>query len=94
MGAALLRDHVREMPDFPPDLALELEHLILSHHGEKELGSPVVPMTVEAFILSAVDDLDAKLHQVRRHIADDDTNGPFTSYQRYLERVLYKTPQS
>jgi len=47
-------------------------------------------MTVEAFILAAIDDLDAKIHQVRKHIDADDTDGPFTTYHRRLERVLYK----
>jgi len=94
MGVEVLRDHVKAMPDFPHDLQIQLAHLILSHHGAKELGSPVVPMTIEAFILAATDDLDAKLHQIRRHIADDDSAGPFTSYQRYLERVLFKPPRS
>jgi len=64
--------------------------LILSHHGSKELGSPVDPMTVEAFILAACDDLDAKLHQIRRHISDDATDGPFTAYHQRLKRVLLK----
>lgn len=93
IGVGMLRDALREMPDFPADLATELEHLILSHHGARELGSPVEPMTVEAFILAAADDLDAKLHQVRRHLAEDGTDGRFTSYHRYLERVLYKRPE-
>jgi len=90
IGIGMLRDAIRELPGFPPDLQIELEHLILSHHGARELGSPVEPMTVEAFILAAADDIDAKLHQVRRHIADDGTDGPFTGYHRYLERVLFK----
>ncbi len=94
IGVGMLRDAVREIPDFPPDLAVELEHLILSHHGARELGSPVVPMTIEALILSATDDLDATIHQARRHLADDDSDGPFTTYHRHLERVLYKPPQS
>lgn len=94
IGVGMLRDAIREMPDFPADLAIELEHLILSHHGARELGSPVLPMTVEAMILAAADDLDAKIHQARRHLADDDSSGPFTSYHRHLERVLYKPPQS
>jgi 3'-5' exoribonuclease len=90
IGVGMLRDAVREQPGFPAELQLELEHLILSHHGARELGSPVEPMTVEAFILAATDDLDAKLHQVRRHLADDSSDGPFTGYHRYLERVLFK----
>src|SRR4029079_8759690 len=61
IGLGMLRDVLREQPDFPAAMALELEHLVLSHHGAKELGSPVEPMTIEAFILAAVDDLDAKI---------------------------------
>ncbi len=90
LGVGMLRDAVREQPGFPPELATELEHLILSHHGARELGSPVEPMTIEAFILAAVDNLDATIQQVRQHLADDDTDGPFTSYHRRLERVFLK----
>ena len=78
---------------FPDDLRVQIEHLVLSHHGAKALGSPVDPMTVEAFILAAADDLDARIHQVRRHIDADDTDGPFTAYHRRLDRVLYKGPR-
>jgi 3'-5' exoribonuclease len=91
IGVGMVRDMAREIPDLPHDLLLELEHLILSHHGSRENGSPVEPMTVEAFILAAADDLDSKIHQVRRHIADDDSDGRFTSYHRRLERVFLKT---
>lgn len=94
IGVRMLREAAAAVPDFPPELELQLSHLILSHHGALELGSPVKPMTVEAFVLAAADDLDAKLHQVRRHLADDDNEGPFTAYHRYLERVLYKPPAS
>lgn len=90
IGVGIVRDAAREIPNFPSDLLLQLEHLILSHHGSRENGSPVEPMTVEAFILAAADDLDAKIHQVRRHIADDDSDGPFTGYHKRLGRVLYK----
>ncbi|MCC7008229.1 MAG: HD domain-containing protein [Acidobacteria bacterium] len=92
MGAAMVREEIRSMPEFPPELALEIEHLILSHHGAKELGSPVVPLTVEALILSAVDDFDATMQQVRQHLSSDDGDGRFTSYHRNLERVLLKPP--
>jgi 3'-5' exoribonuclease len=67
-----------------------IEHLIASHHGSRELGSPVEPMTLEAFILAAADDLDAKLHQVQRHIAQDEGAGEFTAFHPRLRRVLLK----
>lgn len=94
IGVGIVREIAAGIPEFPPDVRTEIEHLILSHHGSLELGSPVKPMTVEAFILAAADDLDAKLHQVRRHVDDDDSESPFTSYHRYLERVLFKPPKS
>ncbi len=92
LGVRMLRDAIARCPDFPAELAIELEHLVLSHHGAKERGSPVEPMTVEAFILAAADEIDARLHQVRRHVDADSTDGRFTAYHRHLERVLLKPP--
>ena len=92
IGLGMVREAIREIPGFPDALRIEIEHLILSHHGARELGSPVEPMTVEAFLLAKADDLDATIHQVRRHLEQDDTDGPFTSYNRRLERVLFKGP--
>ena len=94
IGSAMLRDAIRDLPDFPPRLALELEHLVLSHHGAREMGSPVAPMTLEALLLSAADDLDARMQQVRRHIDTDGSDGPFTSYHKRLERSFLKPSPS
>jgi 3'-5' exoribonuclease len=90
IGVGMVREMAAQIPNLPRDLLLQLEHIVLSHHGAREHGSPVEPMTIEAFIFAAADDLDAKIHQVRRHIADDDTEGPFTAYHRRLERVIFK----
>ncbi len=92
LGARMVREAIRALPGFPAELATELEHLVLSHHGARDRGSPVAPMTAEAFILAAADELDARLHQVRRHLADDTNDGRFTSYHRHLDRVLLKPP--
>jgi hypothetical protein len=51
-------------------------------------------MTVEAFLLSTVDNLDATLHQIRRHLDEDDSPGAFTSVNRRLDRALYKPRSS
>jgi 3'-5' exoribonuclease len=91
LGVIMLREAAAKIPDFSPELLTELEHLILSHHGSKEFGSPVEPMTIEAFILAMCDDLDAKLHQVNRHIAEDDGEGRFTPYHPRLKRVFFKS---
>jgi len=65
IGRDLLRDRCAAIPEFPADLQLHLEHLILSHQGKKEYASPVEPMTVEAVALHFIDDLDSKLNQLR-----------------------------
>jgi 3'-5' exoribonuclease len=90
LGAMLVRDVAQAIPDFPPVLLTRIEHMVLSHHGSMELGSPVTPMTVEAFILAAADELDARLHQIRSVIDDDITAGEFTAYQPRFGRVFFK----
>jgi 3'-5' exoribonuclease len=90
LGSALVRESAATIEGFPPLLLSEIQHLILSHHGCLEYGSPVTPMTVEAFILSFVDDLDAKINMVRQAIRDDTGEGEFTPYHSRLERVFWK----
>src|SRR5262245_13737620 len=75
IGVGMLHDAVRDEPGVPSELVTELEHLIVSHHGSHEHGSPIVPKTVEAFLLAEVDNLDAKLHQIRQTLDEDDTPG-------------------
>jgi 3'-5' exoribonuclease len=89
-GALLVHDACRALPDFPDALRAEVLHLIVSHHGERALGSPVEPLSVEAFILSAVDDLDATINQVRRAVRGDESGGEFTPYHPRLGRILWK----
>jgi 3'-5' exoribonuclease len=79
MGVMMVRDAASTLEGFPEDLLTRIEHLIVSHHGARELGSPVEPMTEEAFILSSIDDLDATLHQFRRHVQNDPGEGEFTA---------------
>lgn len=65
IGRDLLRERCAAIPDFPEDLALHLEHLVLSHQGRREFGAPVEPMTLEALVLHFIDDLDSKINQFR-----------------------------
>jgi 3'-5' exoribonuclease len=90
IGCELVGRSAEGIKDFPEELLVQLQHLILSHHGRHEFGSPVVPMTVEAMILSFVDDLDAKMNlmeQLRRKMNSEEME--WTEYQRTLERYLY-----
>ena len=85
IGRDLLRERCAAIPDFPADLQLLLEHLVLSHQGTREYGSPVEPMTAEAMVLHFVDDLDSKLDQVRR--AKETASG--FQYLRPMGRHLF-----
>lgn len=90
IGSEMVGRAAGKIRDFPEDLLDQLQHLIVSHHGRQEFGSPAVPMTVEAFILSFLDDMDAKMNiteQLRRKIESQEMS--WTEYQRSLERFLY-----
>lgn len=70
---------------------LRLKHMILSHHGSLEHGSPRVPMTPEAIVLHNIDNLDAKLHEFTRSIEDDvNKQSSWTPYSPRMERKLFK----
>ena len=90
LGALLVHDACGDVAGFPDDLRVALLHLIASHHGSRDLGSPVEPMTAEAIILSTVDALDSTLNQVRRALQEDQSGGEFTAYHSRLGRVLWK----
>jgi 3'-5' exoribonuclease len=90
IGVRMLNEAAAKIDGFPRDLLARLAHLIVSHHGSRDLGSPAEPMTAEAFILSAVDDLDATLHQVRRHLSEGSGDERFSAYHPRLGRVLLK----
>jgi 3'-5' exoribonuclease len=90
LGLMHVRDCAADIQGFPLDLRAQVEHLIASHHGTREHGSPVVPKTIEAFIVAAVDELDATLNQVRRAVSEDVSEEEFTAWQKRLGRVIYK----
>lgn len=91
LGLQVVEDAIRAVPDFPSELALRLKHMILSHHGELEHGSPVVPMTIEAILLHYIDNLDA---QTRGALQALDREGVkpsnWTEYVKVLDRFLYR----
>jgi 3'-5' exoribonuclease len=81
---------------FPAELLLRLKHMIVSHHGSYEFGSPKLPMTLEAVALHYLDNLDAKLHTFSREIRDDPSrDSSWTPFQQSLGRRLFKgTPRA
>ena len=75
----------------PEETVLRLKHMIISHHGEYEFGSPKLPMTLEAIALYCLDNLDAKINSFHQLITEDpNVDSPWTVYQANLERKLFK----
>ena len=76
---------------FPNDIAIQLKHMIVSHHGQYDFGSPKLPMTLEALVLHMIDNLDAKVHQFS-HAMDSEANpgDNWTPFIPTLGRKLYK----
>jgi 3'-5' exoribonuclease len=76
---------------FPANLANQLRHMIVSHHGQYEFGSPKLPMTLEAITLHHLDNLDAKIHSVSKLIEEDaNKSSPWTVYHPSIGRKIYK----
>lgn len=96
IGVELLLQKVAQVPSltdepFPNELLLRLKHMILSHHGEPELGSVKVPMTPEAVALHLIDNLDARIHIFTREIKDDrSTTSNWTPFNSALQRKIFK----
>lgn len=90
IGVEMIHERVCRIPDFPQDLAMQLKHLILSHHGQYEYGSPKRPKTIEATILNYLDDLDSKINGIRTHIRKEgEMQGSWTAYHRLYDRYFY-----
>lgn len=88
IGRDLVLARCAAIPEFPPELQLLLEHLVLSHQGKKEYSAPVEPMTAEAIVLHFIDDLDAKLNQLHNHRKQ----GGGMQFLRGLGRFIYLDP--
>lgn len=76
---------------FPSDLEIMIKHMVLSHHGQLEFGSPVKPLFPEALLLHLMDNLDAKMHVFWNRIKDDEENPDvFTPYDQMFNQHYYK----
>lgn len=88
----ILQEKIAALRDFPERTAMMIKHLVISHHGRYEFGSPALPMTREAFALNFIDDLDAKMNyldRLSRQVAPAEYQ--WTEYQRTMERFLFVT---
>ena len=95
LGVVMIEKKLATLPGFPPHLRMLVEHMVLSHHGKLEFGSPKLPMIPEAVLFHYLDDLDAKMHTMRgefeRHEAEGGEAGEMTDWVRSMDRPLLNT---
>ena len=85
----MLQAKINQVPGFPDELKILLEHMIISHHGQYEFGSPKLPMFPEALMLHYLDDLDSKMESMRAQFEREANNGDaWTGYNPSLARPL------
>ncbi|MEY4166550.1 MAG: hypothetical protein RIR52_374 [Acidobacteriota bacterium] len=90
METIMVAGKIAELPGFPDDLRRHLLHLLLTHHGKLEYGSPKLPSTPEALLLSMLDDLDSKVEAMQRLMADPLAVGDWTRISPMFERPIYR----
>lgn len=91
LGYEMLEEKISSLPRFPEETAMLLKHIILSHHGEYEFGSPKRPKIQEAIIINYLDDLTAKLNNFQATIKKENVaEGSWTNYSKMHDRYLYR----
>ena len=91
LGLEKLEPFLKRCKTLDDDLKMHFKHLVTSHHGEHEFGSPIRPKTPEAFILHFADNMDAKLNIIDQAYADMAQSGQdWSPYMRYLERNVFR----
>jgi 3'-5' exoribonuclease len=89
LGNAIFLELKSKIQGFPEELSFKIQHMIISHHGEKEFGSPEVPMIPEAYALHVIDLLDSRIKIMEEAIKNSETGGIFSDYINALGRRLY-----
>lgn len=91
IGVEMVQERIAAIPGFPAELGMLLKHMLLSHHGQYEYGSPKRPKTVEATILNYLDDLDSKINGIRTHLRKEtESQSRWSSYHRLYDRYFFK----
>ncbi len=96
IGLEIVQEKISRIEGFPAERAALIKHMIVSHHGAREFGSPEPPKTLEAVLLNYIDEIDSRMNGIREFMAGEDPNASWTSYHRLLARHFYKgdaTPQ-
>jgi 3'-5' exoribonuclease len=89
IGIQIIDEKMKRIKDFPEEQAMLLKHLVVSHHGVRDFGSPELPKTIEAVLLNHIDEIDSKVKGIREFMASEDPNAAWTSYHKLLDRQFY-----
>lgn len=89
MEVEMVNEKIATIPDFPKELALLVKHMLVSHHGEYEFGSPKLPQTVEAVILHSLDDLDGKIQAIQ-NMPEKEAGSKWTAFHRAYGRSFFR----
>ena len=93
LGLEQVTERMNAIEGFPPDYKTLVKHLLISHHGQYEFGSPKLPLFREALVLHYLDDLDSKLSAARAVLSGDGGEGGWTAFSPALNRRLLRLDQ-
>jgi len=93
LGVILFEDLIKGVKGFPEPIGDMLTHIIVSHHGVEEWGSPKKPMSIEALVVHYLDDLDAKVMGVKEHMKENMADEKWTEFHKVYESRFYKLPE-
>jgi 3'-5' exoribonuclease len=93
LGWAMIREKARDLAWEDLGVISQLGHIILSHHGQLEFGSPVLPQTREALMVHMLDDLEGKIKMMNDHLEADRSDKEFTDWHKVLRRKLFKNQE-
>jgi 3'-5' exoribonuclease len=89
-GLEIVDRYSYKIKNFPHYMKMHLKHILLSHHGEYEYGSPKIPQTSEAFLVHLIDLMDSKMSSMEQVKKTDSTTGHWSGYVKHLDRIVYK----
>lgn len=90
IGLEIVNAKIEALGELPVQQAALIKHMIVSHHGAREFGSPEPPKTIEAVLLNYIDEIDSRINAIRELMANEDPEATWTAYHRLLERQFYR----
>jgi 3'-5' exoribonuclease len=90
IGLEMIEEKLQGIQGFPPEQAFLLKHLIVSHHGTRDFGSPEPPKTLEAVMLNYIDEIDSKVNGIRDFMESENSTETWTAYHRIFGRYFYR----